>query len=194
MKKPTTHPDQVYIKALLENDTLMIQEIYKKFSSKVIGYVIKNSGSRAQALDLIQECLMIVYDQAKTKDLQLTCPFDAYFFLICKRKWWNILKKKGLQKVTIEEERLSIVDESHNQAEESLQYEAQRNLYLEALEKIGDSCKQLIKLSLLIKSMQEVADKLDISYAYARKRKSVCMAKLMELIQGDPMYKQLKNS
>src|SRR5690606_40520873 len=58
-------------------------------------YVCKNSGDETAARDIIQETLITIYDQAKTKGLKLTCPFDAYFFLICKRKWLNTLKKSG---------------------------------------------------------------------------------------------------
>ncbi|PVW14214.1 RNA polymerase sigma factor [Marixanthomonas spongiae] len=187
------HPDQKYIEALLANNRELIDEIYTKFAPKVIGYVRKNSGDEAAARDIIQEALITVYDQAKTKGLQLTCPFDAYFFLICKRKWLNVLKKRSNKEVTIEEERLSIHDDAHEHATATQEFEQQQNLYIAMLSKLGETCKKIITLGFSSMSMQEVADQLDITYAYARKKKSLCIGKLTQLIKESPEYQQLKN-
>ncbi len=193
MKIKLPHPDQKYIIALLENDTLLINEIYKKFAPKVIAYVCKNSGDEMAARDIIQETLITIYDQAKTKELQLSCPFDAYFFLICKRKWLNMIKKEGNKGVTIEDERLYISDDADEQAQKSEEFEQQQQLYITMLSKIGETCKNIITLGFSSMSMQEVADHLGITYAYARKKKSVCLAKLTELIKNSPKYKRIKN-
>ena len=67
-----THSDQKYVDALLHNNHLLISEIYTRFTPKVISFVKKNSGNETEARDLIQEVLLIIYDQAKTKNLQLS--------------------------------------------------------------------------------------------------------------------------
>jgi RNA polymerase sigma factor (sigma-70 family) len=181
------------VEALLANDHTLIDEIYAKFAPKVIGYVRKNSGDETDARDIIQETLITIYDQAKTKGLQLTCPFDAYFFLICKRKWLNALKKRGNKEVTIDDERLSIGDDSEKQAAYTQKFEDQQALYLSVLTKMGGICKQIITLGFSAMSMQEVADQLGITYAYARKKKSLCISKLTRLIKESPQYRMLKN-
>ncbi len=193
MKIKEPHPDQKYVEALQTNDASLINEIYEKFVPKVIAYVRANSGDENAARDIVQETLITIYDQAKTKNLQLTCPFDAYFFLICKRKWLNVLKKDGNKEVTIEEERLYISDDAHEQAEKSLEIEEQQQLYIAMLSKIGETCKNIITLGFSSMSMQEVADQLGVTYAYARKKKSLCLSKLTELIKSSPNYKRLKN-
>ncbi|WP_347373504.1 sigma-70 family RNA polymerase sigma factor [Aequorivita sp. Q41] len=186
-----THPDQQYVAALVANDHVLIDEIYLKFVPKVIAYICKNNGDEASARDIVQEALLTIYDQAKTKGLQLSCPFDAYFFLICKRKWLNALKKSGSKTVTIEDERLSITDDADQQALRTQQFEAQQKLYLSVLSEMGDICKKIITLGLTAASMQEVADQLDITYAYARKKKSLCITKLTQLIKQSPQYRKL---
>lgn len=187
------HPDQKYVMALQANDTILINEIYEKFAPKVIAYICMNSGDEMAARDIIQETLITMFDQATTKKLQLTCPFDAYFFLICKRKWLNILKKTNNKEVTIEEERLYISDDTHEQAEESIEFEEQQKLYISMLSKIGDTCKNIITLGFSSMSMQEVAEQLGVTYAYARKKKSLCLSKLTQLIKSSSKYKRLKN-
>lgn len=193
MKIKKLHPDQKYIEALKTNNTLLINEIYEKFVPKVIAYVRVNSGDETAARDIVQESLITIYDQAKTKNLQLSCPFDAYFFLICKRKWLNVIKKEGNKEVTIDEERLYISDDALEQVEKSLEFEEQQQLYVTMLSKIGETCKNIITLGFSSLSMQEVADQLGVTYAYARKKKSLCLSKLTGLIKSSPNYKRLKN-
>ncbi len=194
MSEKKIHPDQKYVDGLLANDSVLINEIYSRFAPKVIAFVRNNSGDETQARDIVQETLITIYDQAKTKELQLTCPFDAYFFLICKRKWLNVLKKTGKKEVTIEEERLYISDNTQEQVENIEEFEKQQDLYLQMLSQIGKTCKDIITLGLSSLSMQEVAEQLGITYAYARKKKSLCLAKLTELIQSSPQYHRLKKN
>lgn len=187
-----THPDQKYITALLNNNSSVLQELYKKFSSKVIHYVVQNSGDRDQAQDVIQETLVTIYHQARDKGLELTAPFDAYFFLLCKRRWLNILKKKGQNTVTNLEENVSIVDDTEEQVAETERYEGRRSLFLRFFDQLNKSCRDLLQKTFEIKSMEEVAESLGVSYAYARKKKSECMGKLTEQIQKSQEYKALK--
>ena len=191
MSKIKVHEDHKYIEALLNNDGRLIAQIYVKFAPKVIGYIKSNSGDEAAAKDLIQEVLIIIYDQAKTKNLQLTCPFDAYFFLICKRKWLTVLKKKSKTRVT-KEPLLGFVSETvEDQVSTTEHFEIKMNLYKELFQKLGDTCKEIIQLSLSKMSMEEIATQLDLSYAYARKKKSLCMAQLTKWTQESAVYKSI---
>ena len=86
MATNTIHSDQIYLEGLANNDSAIIQSIYKKFVPKVVSFIRNNSGDEDQAQDVIQEVMILLFNQAKANKLQLTCPFDAYFFLLCKRK------------------------------------------------------------------------------------------------------------
>lgn len=186
------HEDQRYINGLVANDSIIIQEIYKKFVPKVRHYVSMNSGDDDAAQDIVQEVLITIYNQAKTKGLQLTCPFDAYFFLLCKRKWLNELKKSSSKEVTNSNETVFNNKVAEDLAEETeLQNEKQR-LFETMFTQLGEKCKELLKLSFAIKSLEEVAEKLNVTYAYVRKKKSLCTGKLTELIQQSPQFKTLK--
>ncbi len=187
------HADQKYIEALVQNNHLLIQEIYSRFAPKVVSFVCKNNGSEPEARDLIQEVLMILFDQAKTKDLQLTCPFDAYFFLICKRKWYSILQKKSKNRVTEEPLTGFIAENVEEQVEETALFEEKNKIFKAVFEKLGNACKELLTLTFSISSMEEVAKKLGVSYGYARKKKSLCMAQLTKWVKESSAYNQLKN-
>lgn len=193
MNQNKIHEDQKYIDGLVENNTYIIQAIYDKFAPKVINYIKQNSGDTSQAKDIIQETIITIYNQAIAKNLKLTCPFDAYFFLICKRKWLNQLKNTGNKEVTINDEVLSKDDGAQELAFENSLFEKQHNLYKDMFQKLGQACKDLLEATFKIKSMEDVAESLNISYAYARKKKSLCIGKLTKLIQDSPTYKNLKS-
>lgn len=193
MGEKKIHEDQKYIDGLLQNNSFIIQAIYNKFAPKVINYIKQNSGDADSAQDVIQDTLITIYNQAKQQKLQLTCPFDAYFFLLCKRKWLNELKKTSNKEVTINEEVLSKDDEAQELAFETSVFGEKQALFTEMFQKLGDACKDLLKATFKIKSMEEVAESLGVTYAYARKKKSLCIGKLTKLVQESPKFSQLNN-
>src|SRR5690606_26569956 len=122
------HADQKYIEALLNNDSRVLREIYEKFAGKVVAFVQRNNGDESDARDVIQETLITIYRHVSEKEFTLTCPFDAYFFLLCKRRWLNRLKDKLKKEVTIEEDFTSIDDESEQAARETERVELKHQL------------------------------------------------------------------
>lgn len=187
-----THADQYLIEGLLQNNSAVIQTIYKNFAPKVIHYIKINNGDVDHAQDVIQEVLMVIYNQAKTKDLRLTCPFEAYFFLLCKRKWLNELKKSSHKQVTIQDNTLSIDESVTQMVLMTEDFDERQALFDQMFQKLGEKCRELLKLSFVAKTLDEVADKLNVSYAYVRKKKSLCTGQLTELIQQSSQYKSLK--
>ena len=192
MASKILHHDQVYIDGLLNNNSSIIESIYKKFAPKVINYIKMNSGDADEAQDVIQEVLITIYNQAKTKGLELTCPFDAYFFLLCKRKWLNELKKSSNKEVTIKDENVSIDKDVEKLAIETEVQDEKQSLFDEMFQKLGEKCQEVLKLSFVTKTMEEVASKMNVTYAYVRKKKSICTGQLTELIQQSNRYQSLK--
>jgi RNA polymerase sigma factor (sigma-70 family) len=190
-KKP--HADHIYIEALLKNDSRVLSQLYEKFSHKIVAYVRNNNGNTDDAQDIIQETLVTIYHQAKEKNFILTCPFDAYFYLLCKRRWLNELKKRGNNRVTILEDEASIKDEHEQQVEETEIFEQQSQLFESKFKELGAKCQELLKATFKIKSMEEVAEFLGVTYGYARKKKSQCMGKLTQLVKNSNEFQQLKD-
>lgn len=192
MADKTLHPDQLYIEGLVQNNSTIIQTIYKKFVPKVKNYIRMNSGDDDEAQDVIQEVLITIYNQAKTKGLQLTCPFDAYFFLLCKRRWLNELKKTYNKEVTLQDENVSIDESVQDLAFQTEIFDEKQSLFDEMFQKLGEKCQEVLKLSFITKTMEEVAAKLNVTYAYVRKKKSLCTGQLTEMIQQSNRYQSLK--
>lgn len=192
MATNTIHSDQIYLEGLANNDSAIIQSIYKKFVPKVVSFIRNNSGDEDQAQDVIQEVMILLFNQAKANKLQLTCPFDAYFFLLCKRKWLNELKKVSNKGVTIDDDVTSTKEPTEELLAQTEVFEEKQQLFDLMFQKLGDKCQEVLKLSFTLKSMEEVAEKLQVTYGYARKKKSLCTGQLTQWIQEHSLFKSLK--
>lgn len=178
------HADQRFVNALLHNDALLVKEIYNRFAAKVKTYIIQNNGSEDDAADIFQESLIDIYQQAQYKGLQLTCPFEPFLLLVCKRKWLNELKKRGRQGVTKSTEDLSEIGEDVFAIAEQMQLQDDKaKLFMSMFEKLGERCREIISKCLGNKPQEEVAEELGVSYAYLRKKKSECTAELVKMIK-----------
>lgn len=166
----------------MNNDTKVVAEIYQRFAQKISHYIIANSGSEEDAADIFQEVLTDIYKQAVHKQLQLTCPFEPFLLLLCKRKWLNELKKRGRQPVTKNTDDVYIGEDVFAQAEVLQQQESRMQLFLQCFEKLGDSCREILRRSMSGEAQEQTAEALKVSYGYLRKKKSECMAALTKMI------------
>lgn len=189
------HPDNKYIAALLHHDMDLIEEIYSRFGSKIKHMVMANNGTEADAADVFQEALIDIYKKAKN-GFTLTCPMEAFLYLICRNRWMNQLTRKKYTTVTFaDDEGYSnlVSEDSFGNAEQVLIAQNRKNLIEIKLAELGDSCRQLLQHSWGGKKMEEVAALMNTTYAYVRKKKSDCMGKLITLIKNAPDYKLLLN-
>ncbi|HLF65692.1 MAG TPA: sigma-70 family RNA polymerase sigma factor [Saprospiraceae bacterium] len=186
------HQDQRYIEGLLNNDHVIIKEIYTTFSDKIKGLVLKNNGNVDDARDVFQEALIAIHRNAQS-GLVLQCPFDAYFYVVCKRKWLNMLKKNRRQEVTIHE--LEGYEGAEVQIEGTQMHHLQterEDFFWQVFQDLGDKCQKLLRLGWSGLSMQDVAVKMGMTYGYARRRKTLCAQQLIEMVKKSPGFSQLK--
>jgi RNA polymerase sigma factor (sigma-70 family) len=188
------HPDQKYIHALLTNDATIIEEIYKKFFGKIRWLVLQNNGTSADAADIFQEALLSIFNKSIAQNFTLTCPLDAFLYQVCKNKWLKELSKRQHREGTINDlaEYSNVEEDYFKLMEENKLKDEQKKLFLEKLEALDDSCRQLLQMNWQGKSLAEVAEILGLTYINVRKKKVRCMAKLMMLIKQSSQYNDLK--
>lgn len=181
----STHPDQRYLDGLLRNDTRLVQEIYERFAGKIKHHILQHQGTEDDAADIFQEAIIDVYNQAKYKQLQLTCPFEPFFLLICKRKWLNEIKKRGRQPVTKRlDDVYEVGEDVFAAAEQVVKEEAQAGMFLAQFERLGEKCREILRQSLTGEAQEKIAATMGVAYGYLRKKKSECMATLLSYIQA----------
>jgi RNA polymerase sigma factor (sigma-70 family) len=188
------HSDKKYIDALLTNDEPLLKELYQKCFGKIKNFVTNNHGTNDDAWDLLQEAMLSIFYKLKQQPFILTCPFDAFVYIVCRNLWIKELRKKHENRVTLAmEEGYSVRGEDDIAlAEACRQQQDRRKLFLEKINELGEGCRQLLQQNWQGLHLNEVATRLNISYAYARKKKTECMAKLVMLMKQSPQYSQLK--
>ena len=192
---PAIHPDNKYIIALLQNDTVLLDELYRNYSGKIKYMVMQNNGTEADAADVFQEAIVDIYRKAKT-GFTLSCPMEAFLYLICRNRWLNNITRKKYTNVTFaDDEGYSnlVSDDSFADAEQILISQNRKNLIENKLAELGESCRQLLQYNWGGKKLEEIAELMKTSYAYIRKKKGDCIGKLIELIKSSPDYKLLIN-
>lgn len=192
---PAIHPDNKYIEALLGHDTVLLDELYSKFSGKIKTMVLQNNGSEADAADVFQEALVDIYKKAK-KGFTLTCPMEAFLFLVCRNRWINTITRKKYNNVTFDDEggySNLVSDDSFANAEQIRISQNRKNLIETKLAELGDSCRQLLQLYWSGKKLEVIATIMNTTYAYIRKKKGDCTGKLVDLIKGSADYTLLLN-
>lgn len=189
----THHPDTRFIEALLRNEHPGITEIYSRFADRIERFVCANSGSSDDARDIFQEALLTITRQARRPEFVLSCPFEAYLYLVCRGKWLNELKRRKRAAVTIEEAGgFTAVEDAGVLADSTLFEDARNRLFRRIFEQLSAGCRRILQLSWSGISMEEVSVQLGLSYGFARKRKAECIALLISRMQAAPEFTDLK--
>ncbi len=196
-EKPLTseHPDNRYIKAIIENDRAVLKEIYATYVPIILHFVRSNSGTTEEAHDIFQEAIIIIYKKATGKGLVIQSSFKNYIYTVCRNLWMQVLQRKGRLRVTsidhIIENGDSLV-ESLSLTEEIEQRESHK-LYLEKFGELSKDCQRVLRSFFQGMSMRAIAQEMGYaSEAYAKKRKHICQKRLIEAIKKDPRYKIIK--
>ena len=186
MKK---HKHQKYIEGILKRDSKMIQEIYTLFFPAIETYILKNRGSADDAHDVFQEGMQMLYNEVTTKDFRIKAGLNNWFFIVCRNIWYKKLNKKAKSPVTIDEE---IDLKSVEDTEEMMIANERKQVYLSKFKQLSEKGQQVLSLFFDHVKMAEIAIKLGYKNAnVVKKKKSECQKKLTQLIQSDPLFKEL---
>jgi len=180
----TKHLDHQYIDALLEKNSVLIKEIYKR-NAKPVTSMIKNMGGTTEdARGVFQEALMKLLKQAQSGFI-LTCPLNAFLMLICKRIWLNKIKKN--KKL---DDSGKLHDNIKSAVEDFWEREKKMTLYEKAFlmltpkeQELWGLCWTINDKTGKLNTNKEVAKTLNLSPNYVARKKAVIKAKLKKLIE-----------
>ena len=180
-----------FIRWILNNEAPVLGEIYRKFLPVLFGMLRRNGGTFEDARDVFQEALVVVFHHAARPGFQLSAPFQSYLLGISRFIWLRQLKKNARLEVTSEpEERFDIEEDLEQRIFES----EKRNLYREKFKRLGADCRQLLQRFFDREPLLHIAEDMGYTADYVKKKNKVCKAKLMELIQNDPRFGEIRQS
>jgi RNA polymerase sigma factor (sigma-70 family) len=140
-------------------------------------------GDEADAADVFQEAMVVLFEKARSEDFRLTCKIGTYLFAICKHLWYKKLEQRkrmpGAGIVNPEDHDAAYEDDIKVHEEREEHY-AQLDVALDAL---GEPCRSLLRAYYhQDKSMQQIAQ--DFGYTNpdnAKTQKYKCLMRLKKI-------------
>ncbi len=174
-----------YLNALLQNDNVIISEIYEQFFPKTMHFILNNSGTLTQAKDIFQESLLYIILGVKERKLTISC-FEAYLFTITKNMWRREVEKQ--KKRVIKDNLHTLVNKETEFARFMIEQE-HLELYQSKFDLLSDNCKEILTLFFNDVSYEDITE--ELSYANintVRQRVFKCKSKLIKLIKFDTRF------
>ena len=183
---------QQFIEGFIKGDRTTLHSVYKKNFHIILGLITKNGGQDADAEDIFQESLVIIYDNLINNNLILNVNFSTYLYAVAKNRWLDRLKKKGREiNIMDTQETIDYVDISLD-IEEQIHRHERRTLYLRNFSKLSDSCKRVLQLFFEGNNIASITAIMGFaSDNYTRKRKFKCKERLIEYVKQDPAFNEI---
>ncbi len=185
MKEITTRE---IIEGICCKDNELIKMIYKLYFRDIRFYILNNSGSQADAEDVFQETLVVIYRNAIEGKLGQLVQFNAYLYTIAKYIWLKRLRDNlGNRLMSLEERKIDIPEEDFpvSEVERSVRLGIFQKHFLD----LDAACQKILKLYFGKVPMREIAKIMGFrNEEYARRKKYLCQKSLADKVRSDPAY------
>lgn len=171
--------------AFLTNKEEPLKQFYMTQFPKTKYYILKSGGSLENAKDVFQEAYFICWKKLSMEKFMPKNPaeIEAYLFTIAKNKWIDQIRSATKNKtISIDTKMPHLTEDETGEILELENKEKQMAITLEAFEKLGQGCKDLLTQFYFEKlSIRTIAAALNMEEASAKNKKYRCIQKLKEL-------------
>ncbi len=181
-----THNSRDTVEAFKTKNEIVLKKFYQENFKNIQCYIIKNNGTEQQAKDIYQEAFIIIWQNIKNDKFQpeSTSSINGYLYTIAKNKWMDYLRSNQYKK-TVNSDSFQLINISEDVNEKIVDDKLHTNRLekgMKAFNNLGSSCKELLtKFYFENKSMNQIAEELELDSASTRNKKYRCMMKLREL-------------
>jgi RNA polymerase sigma-70 factor (ECF subfamily) len=158
-------------------------QLIEQYRPRVLYFILKRVRDRAAAEELTQETLLILIQAMRENKLREEAKLGAYVFGIAKNLILKTYRSQWSKSESADPESEATGWINHPEAEVLL--EEQRRAVRVALEQLSDQDQEILQYSFgESEGLEDVASKLNIPYAAARKRKSRALERLRKIFIG----------
>jgi RNA polymerase sigma factor (sigma-70 family) len=157
--------------------------LYEANRKPIRAYVGRNSGTRDDAEDLLQEALIVLWERVRTNRFEYKSQLSTFIYATVKNMWRRRLARMRRETpADIEEDTGRIEDAS---ALDIMVESEEAKMVLDALNSLGEPCKTLLILFYWEeKTMNEIAEQLRFANAdTAKSKKYQCKKELQKLLK-----------
>jgi len=146
---------------LLEGNQHAFEEIYRLYSPRLFGKLIKLVKSEAHAQEILQDVFLKVWEYKTSIDPEKS--FRSFLFKIAENKAYDFFRKAARDK-NLESELINAVKDHNNSVDEFLPADQNLDILEKAIESLPPQRQQVFRLCKLEgKSYKEVSELLGIS-------------------------------
>ena len=174
--------DQDLIEKIKSNDRTVLKEIFIQYEKMIVSYIKTHGGSDADAEDVLQESIIILWQQACSGAFKLTSKIGTYLMGIAKNKWREQLRKN--KNVSHLESNGDLPIEGTSAMDNILTQEKIRQIQ-QALNSISPLCKKLLTLFYFEeRGLEDIARILEFANTdVAKSKKYQCKKALEETLK-----------
>ena len=182
--------DKQLLEGLLRADRQQLRRLYGDFRPGIIRYVVRHGGTEADGRDVFQDALLVLYRKMQAGELKLTAPLRTYLLAVCRNIWrtqqrdrreFRLLPGEGEDRPDLDTDTVQAITRV-----------SRERLYREHFEQLSEQCRQILELFFARVKMRAIAEQLNLSERYVKKRKFECKEKLVERIRQDARWEELK--
>lgn len=180
---PSEISDQELIVGIRNGDSRAISKLYKSFFPPIQHMIMINSGSEDEAKDIFQDAVMVLYDKLIQGNFELNSKLSTFLYAVSRRLWLKQLTGKGSSAKTTDISDLEDILRVEDDIEKHEIMESNFAQMSEALDKLGEPCKTLLKdFYIADMSMQQIKEKFGYtSTDNAKTQKYKCLQRLKRL-------------
>lgn len=143
------------------NNKKAIAFLYQSFPM-IRKLICNNGGNDADAQDVFQEALLVLYRNAQKADFELTCAPSTYLYSVARFLWKDMLKKRNKEvylEYDVRQDEVVLPDLEQQQNQQSKTHQL-----ASVLQQLGEKCKLLLQAYYYKKmSMKEIAQAFEYS-------------------------------
>ncbi len=170
-------------------ETRAIQQLLDLNRSKILSYVVKNSGNSSDAETILVEGVTELVFNVRKGKFRGDSSLSTYLFAICRSLWLKSLKKN--KRYTDDADIIHMEDESDSplQLFNDEQIKSEVSFLLSSL---GEACKKVLELWSHHYSMTDISTQLGYKNAQiAMNKKNRCLTKLKDIVKDNASHREL---
>lgn len=176
------------MEGLRSNDETVLGELYVRHKRLIFSYIGNHGGSEQDSEDMLQEAIVVLWQNARKPDFRLTSGPGTYLLAVAKNKWMAILRKRSK---LVANEVTDIVPEDGPSSDDLLVKKEQTEIIGRALDLISPNCRKLLLMFYFEElSLSEIAGRLHLANANVAKAKKYQCKKSLEAILAKEMFER----
>ncbi len=130
---------QEVMHCLKNGDREILITLYKEHEEMIKQFIMKNNGSLEDAEDLLQDALVILWQNARKTDFELTSQPGTYLYSIVKNLW---LKQFNRNKRMVDDKNVHLTASDDSYSADSGQLDLA--IVRKYLNEMGETCRQVL--------------------------------------------------